>query len=68
MRRLIHLTLSPPSRLARLMLGEKRLSCDPSASDDPHAHLPVFIDLDGTRCEGCGRSSIIWKAPIPNIR
>ena len=29
MRRLIHLTLSPPSRLARLMLGEKRLAFDP---------------------------------------
>ena len=21
-------------------------------SDEPGAHLPVFIDLDGTRCEG----------------
>ncbi len=52
MRRLIHLTLSPPSRVARLMLGEKRLSFDPSASEDPHAHLPVFVDLDGTRCTG----------------
>jgi glutathione S-transferase len=52
MRKLIHLTLSPASRLARLMLGEKRLSCDLEVSDDPHAHLPVFIELDGMRCEG----------------
>lgn len=52
MRRLIHLTLSPPSRLARLILGEKRLTFDPAGTDDPQAHLPVFIDLDGTRCEG----------------
>src|SRR6185437_8516701 len=52
MRRLIHLTLSPPSRVARLMLGEKRLSFDPVAGEDAQAHLPVFVDLDGTRCEG----------------
>jgi glutathione S-transferase len=52
MRKLIHLTLSPTSRLARLMIGEKRLSCDPLASDDAHAHLPVFVELDGTQCEG----------------
>ncbi|MGZ5923130.1 MAG: glutathione S-transferase family protein [Rhizomicrobium sp.] len=52
MRKLIHLTLSPASRLARLMVGEKRLSCDPIASDDPSAHLPVFVELDGSRCEG----------------
>jgi glutathione S-transferase len=52
MRRLIHLTLSPPSRVARLILGEKRLTFDPAPADDPLAHLPVFTDLDGTRCEG----------------
>jgi glutathione S-transferase len=52
MRKLIHLTLSPPSRVARLMLGEKRLAFDPVQSDDAQAHLPVFTDLDGTRCEG----------------
>lgn len=34
------------------MLGEKRLVFDPSNSEDAQAHLPVFIDLDGTRCEG----------------
>src|SRR5476651_1559803 len=52
MRKLIHLTLSPASRLARLMAGEKRLACDSITSDDPHAHLPIFVELDGTRCEG----------------
>ncbi|MDB5733748.1 MAG: hypothetical protein JWN16_385, partial [Alphaproteobacteria bacterium] len=29
MRRLIHLMLSPSCRLARLMVGEKRVACDP---------------------------------------
>ena len=52
MRRLIHLSLSPPSRLARLMLGEKRLAFDPAAAEDPQDHLPVFIDLDGSRYTG----------------
>ena len=52
MRRLIHLLLSPSSRLVRLALGEKKLSCDAVGAEDPHAHLPVFIDLDGTRREG----------------
>lgn len=52
MRRLIHLLLSPPSRFARLLIAEKRLSCDPVTPEDLFSHLPVFIDLDGTRCEG----------------
>jgi glutathione S-transferase len=52
MRRLIHLPLSPTSRVVRLMLGEKRLSFDPVAPEDPQSHLPVFIELDGTRSEG----------------
>ena len=52
MRRLIHLTLSPASRVARLVLGEKRLVFDPASADDAQAHLPVFIDLDGARSEG----------------
>ncbi len=52
MRRIVHLMLSPASRFARLMIAEKRLACDPIASDDAFAHLPVFTDLDGTRCEG----------------
>jgi glutathione S-transferase len=52
MRRLIHLSLSPPSRLARLMLGEKRLTFDPAAAEDPQDHLPVFVELDGSRHTG----------------
>ncbi len=52
MRRLTHLTLSPPSRFARLVIGEKRLTYDSVAPEDVHAHLPVFVDMDGTRCAG----------------
>ena len=52
MRRLTHLLLSPASRLARLMLGEKRLTIDPVAAEDHQAHLPIFLDLDGTQCQG----------------
>lgn len=52
MRRLIHLMLSPSSRLARLILGEKRLACDLPHAEDPAAHLPVLVELDGTRREG----------------
>jgi len=52
MRRLIHHLLSPPSRFARLMLGEKRLACDLAAPEEGLDHLPVFVDLDGTRTTG----------------
>jgi len=52
MRRLIQYVLSPPSRFARLLIAEKRLSCDCVAAEDPAEHLPVFIDLDGRRCAG----------------
>jgi glutathione S-transferase len=52
MRKLIHLTLSPASRLARLLVGEKRLACDPSLAEDSQVHLPLFIDLDGTNVRG----------------
>ncbi len=52
MRRLTHLLLSPPSRFVRLLIGEKRLVCDLVAPDDSSAHLPIFVDLDGTTCEG----------------
>ena len=34
------------------MLGEKRLACDPIPAEDATAHLPVFIDLDGTQVTG----------------
>lgn len=52
MRKLIHLTLSPPSRLVRLLVGEKRLACDPVLAEDSQRHLPVFTDLDGTSATG----------------
>jgi glutathione S-transferase len=52
MRRLIHLMLSPSCRLARLMVAEKRVACDPVMSDNPKQPMPVFVDMDGTRAEG----------------
>ena len=52
MRRLIHLMLSPSCRLARLMVAEKRVACDPVMSDNPKQSMPVFVDMDGTRAEG----------------
>lgn len=52
MRRLIHLLLSPPSRFARLLIGEKRLTVDPVIPEEVAAQLPVFIDMDGTRAVG----------------
>ena len=52
MRRLIHLTLSPSCRLARLMVGEKRLACDPVLAEDFKNAMPIFVDMDGTQAEG----------------
>jgi glutathione S-transferase len=52
MRRLVQLLLSPPSRFARLVIAEKRLSCDCVAPEDVAEHLPVFIELDGSRHQG----------------
>jgi glutathione S-transferase len=52
MRQITHLLFSPASRLSRLLIGEKRLICDHVPAEDVAAHLPVFIDADGTRCEG----------------
>jgi len=52
MRRLIHVPLSPASRLARLALGEKRLACDFPLAEDPTVHLPVLIEPDGIKREG----------------
>ena len=52
MRRLIHLVLSPTSRLVRLILGEKRIAIDPVHPEDPLAHLPVLRELDGTVITG----------------
>jgi len=52
MRRLIHLMLSPSCRLARLIVAEKRVACDPVQAEDARNPMPVFVDLDGTRVEG----------------
>jgi glutathione S-transferase len=52
MRCLVQFLLSPPSRFARLVIAEKRLACDLGTPEDPAAHLPVFIDLDGCRYKG----------------
>lgn len=52
MRHLVQLLLSPPSRFARLIIAEKRLTCDCVAPEEPGEHLPIFTDLDGTRCQG----------------
>lgn len=52
MRRLIHLMLSPSCRLARLVIAEKRVACDPVQAEDARNPMPIFIDLDGTRAEG----------------
>ncbi|HEY1629881.1 MAG TPA: glutathione S-transferase family protein [Rhizomicrobium sp.] len=52
MRRLVQLLLSPPSRFARLLVAEKRLTCDPATPEDPAAHLPVFVEMDGTTYTG----------------
>jgi len=52
MRRLVQFVLSPPSRFARLLIAEKRLACDCIAAEDASEHLPIFTDLDGTRCQG----------------
>lgn len=52
MRRLVHITLSPACRTARLVLGEKRLACDLVQAEDPLAHLPMFVDLDGRMIAG----------------
>lgn len=52
MRRLIHVMLSPSCRLARLMVGEKRIACDPLPAEDIKQSMPVFLDMDGTRAEG----------------
>ena len=52
MRQLVQFLLAPPSRFARLVIAEKRLSCDLTSPEDPTAHLPAFVDLDGSRYEG----------------
>jgi len=52
MNRLVHILMSPPCRMARLMLGEKRLPFAAQIADDPLRHLPVLLDEDGTAVTG----------------
>src|SRR5579864_7609642 len=52
MRRLIQLLLSPASRLVRLAIGEKRISCNFTTAENPQAHLPIFMESDGTTLTG----------------
>jgi glutathione S-transferase len=52
MRRLVHLLLAPSSRLARLLIAEKRLTCDPVSPGELSEHLPLFTDQDGSRAQG----------------
>jgi len=50
--RLIQLLLSPASRLVRLAIGEKRISCDFAGAENPQAHLPILMESDGTTLTG----------------
>src|SRR5438309_199575 len=52
MARLIQLLLSPASRLVRLAAAEKRIACTVVSSDDPAAHLPVWVEGEGTAVTG----------------
>jgi len=53
MRRLVQLLLAPPSRFARLLVAEKRLTCDCVAPEKScRAICRCSSNLDGTRCEG----------------
>jgi glutathione S-transferase len=52
MRRLLHLPLSPASRFVRLVIGEKRMTLDLATAEDAEAHLPILVELDGSRKVG----------------
>lgn len=52
MRQLIHLSMSPASRVARLALGEKRVPYTLSAAGDALAHLPVLVEEEGYAVTG----------------
>ncbi len=52
MARLIQFLLSPASRLVRLAAGEKKVPCNTVAADDANAHLPVWVEEDGTAVTG----------------
>lgn len=52
MHRLVHLLMSPPCRLVRLALAEKRVPFQPALSEEPVSHLPALTDLDGRSITG----------------
>jgi glutathione S-transferase len=52
MRRLTHLLMSPPCRLVRLVLSEKRILCQLAAPEDVLSHLPVLVEEDGRAVTG----------------
>lgn len=52
MARLIQFLLSPPSRLVRLVAGEKRIACTAVAAGEGHTHLPVWVEQDGRALTG----------------
>jgi glutathione S-transferase len=52
MRRLSHILMSPACRLARIALGEKRLSFNSELATDAMLHLPILTEEDGTTVTG----------------
>ena len=68
MRRLTHLLLSPRSRFARLLIGEKRLTYDSVTPEDSRRICPCSSIWTARAAKGCGPSSTISKAPIPTTR
>lgn len=49
---LTHLVFSPPSRLARLLVGEKRLQCEFRQAEDPADHLPALTERQSADDDG----------------
>ena len=52
MRRLTHILMSPPCRLVRLILSEKRILCQLAAPEDVLSHLPILTEDDGHAVTG----------------
>ena len=67
MRRLIHLMLSPSCRLARLVVAEKRVACDPAHAEDAAIPCRSSSIWTAPAPKASGRSWIIWNAIIPTI-
>ena len=52
MRRLFHLMLAPSSRLARIIVAEKRIACDFRLAENATSHLPLLIEDEGMQRAG----------------